>query len=190
MSGIESGIAQVAGTALGINAVAPGLGGDITGGFKNMFGFERYQDRSGPFEQRSQDVANMLYRRATGQSPSLAEMQTRQALEDNLQNTITGIKSGSGVSPALRQRQISRAQERAGTQIARKGMEARLAEQMGTERTLASLMGAFRGQDVSGFQAEQDRRNLLKEVARGGGQALGTMGTGGAGGAGAGGAVT
>lgn len=148
--------------------------------FKSVFGFGRQsaEGNQSSFDPATNELSQMMLRRAKGETPSLAETQTTNALDTNLQNTISAIKSASGVSPALRARMISRAGERQGTSIAKLGGEARLAEQQSTEKNLASLLIGGRGQDQEGFQKEQDRRNMFKDFARGAGQAVGSGGAG------------
>ncbi len=148
---------------------------------KNIFGQQRYAERQGPYEGRTSELTDLLMARAKGERPGPAQEMTRQALEDNLQNTISSIRSAPGVTPALRARMIARAGERAGTEIVRKGQLGMLEEQLGTERGLASLLSTSRGQDISGFHKEQDRRNFLRDFASGAGQAIGVGATGGAG---------
>lgn len=145
---------------------------DVVKPFKSMFGMERVTDRPSAFDPATQDLSQMMLARARGDAPSLAETQTTNALDTNLQNTITAIKSSPGVSPALKARMISSAGEKAGTNVAKLGGEARVAEQIGTERNLAQLLTGARGQDMSAFEQEQDRRNFLKDAARGAGQAM------------------
>jgi len=147
--------------------------------FKSIFGFERNEDRPSGFDPSTNELSQIMLQRAKGELPSLAEEQTKQALDSNLQNTISAIRSAPGVSPALRARMIARSGERTGTEIARKGKEARLQEQLQNEQNLGNLLIGGRGQDMSGFQKEQDRRNLFKDFAQGAGQAIGTGGMGG-----------
>lgn len=151
---------------------------DITKPFKSIFGQERAEANPSHFETPTRDLSALLMKRATGEADSLAELQTTNALDTNLQNTITAIKSASGVSPALRARMISRAGESTGTQIAKQGGELRLAEQQNAERNLGQILTGARGQDISAFEQEQDRRNFLKDAARGAGAAIAPGATG------------
>lgn len=146
---------------------------------KKIFGQERVTDRPSGFDPQTKDLTSLIMQRAKGESPSLAETQTKNMLDTNLENTISAINSAPGVSPALKAMMITRAGERTGSEVVKQGSEARIAEQIGAERTLGNILIGGRGQDMSAFEQEQERRaKFAKDLAKAGGQALGVGATG------------
>lgn len=148
--------------------------------FKSAFGLERAEDNPSHFEGGTRALTDQMLARSRGELPSIAETQTKNNLDTSLNKTVSAIRSAPGLSPALRARMISRAGERNATDIVKQGAEARIAEQIGTERALGSILTGSRGQDINQFGEEQKTRaGFLKSFIDGAGQAASTAATGG-----------
>lgn len=93
-------------------------------------------------------LANALAAQASGQGPSLAQMQLQQATEANKAGAAGAIASQRGLNPALAARQIANQQANIGQQAAGQSAMTRLQEQLGAQGMLAQTLGAQRGQDI------------------------------------------
>jgi hypothetical protein len=158
-------------------SLIPGAGGKIFGGKDQMglLGMGRPDVRGSVFEGDQRQLVDMLMQRAQGQGDSIAAMQAREAGERSLGNTMSAIQSVPGLSAALRARMAGRAQEEAGSDIARQETVARLAEQEGSQNALIQALASARGQDigqeqmrVGTFERSADRRNKFAKDAIGG----------------------
>jgi hypothetical protein len=127
------------------------------------------------YANEAKNVAGLLKKRITGEAPSIAEASTTAALNRNLRDQQTGIRSIGGISGQLKQRMLSRASADAGADIAEKGGMMRLQEQMGAEKSLADLLSGQQQRNteleqlrIGAFENKANRRqNLLKAVGEG-----------------------
>lgn len=104
------------------------------------------------FQQYQMQVAQQLQQQASGQGPSLAQMQLQQATDRTLNSTLGAIRSATGSNAALSGRTAALA---ASQQMANQGAQSgmlRLQEQQGAQSALANL--AMQGR--AGNQATQD----------------------------------
>jgi hypothetical protein len=152
-----------------LNIGTLGLYGALSGEGSNMYGTKGYNPNFDPaIEQDQNDLSGYLKARATGQSPSLAQMQTERGLRENERQGIQAIRSMGSVSPALRQRMIAQKQGQTGADIASRGGEAELAERQGAQQGLSELLMNRRKQRMDeeemrqgAFQSKQESRSSL-----------------------------
>jgi hypothetical protein len=115
------------------------------------------QGRAGPqiamgpqeqFRQGQMGLMAQLQAQASGQGPSLAQMQLQQAGDRNLANAaaLGASQRGAGVAGALRG--IASQQAGIGQQLAADSAMMRLQEQQQAQGLLAGVLGGARGQDI------------------------------------------
>jgi hypothetical protein len=85
---------------------------------------------------------------ASGQGPSLAQMQLQQATDRNAANAMGLIASQRGLNPGLAARLAGQNAANINQQAAGQSAMARLAEQYQAQQGLAGLSGQMRGQDL------------------------------------------
>ena len=152
-----------------LNVATLGLSGGLSSEGSNMLGTKGYNPNFDPsIEQDQKDLSGYLKARATGQGPSLAQMQTERGLRENERQGIQAIRSMGSVSPALRQRMIAQKQGQTGAEIASRGGEAELAERQGAQQGLSELLMNRRKQRMEeeqlrqgAFQSKQESRSSL-----------------------------
>lgn len=158
----------VIGKKLGLGDM--GIGG-LGSKFKSMTGTNR---ATSGYEQSTMDVINMLKNQAQGKGPSLVEEQAKQAQADNLKNTVSAIRSSSGLSDALKAKMASDAGQGQGARIARDKTLGQLSERLESQKNLANVVTGVRGQDLDSETARAKRKGeLFTKVAEGVGSAFG-----------------
>lgn len=126
---------------------------------------------TGPADQvraQQQTLANQLQAQATGQAPSLAEAQLRQATDRSLAQQLALAASQRGGNQAATQRQLLRNQAQAGQNIARDAATARIQEQQLAQQTLGGQLSGIRQADIgqATTQAQlQQQTNLANQQA-------------------------
>lgn len=129
---------------------------------------------------------------ASGNAPSITELQYKQALEDSLKAQQSAVASTQGVSnTGLLQRQAMLQGQQAGLDVARESAAAKLSEQRSADQLIAATAAAQRGVAFQ-QQAMNTQNTLANQKMQGefiGSLASGAakMGSGGAGGGAAGG---
>jgi hypothetical protein len=102
---------------------------------------------------QQQALAAQLAAQASGQGPSLAQMQLQQAADQNIKNAGSMIAGVKGINPAQAARQVALAQQAQGQNLANQSGQLRLQEQMAKQGLLANTLGTQRGQDLGQQQA-------------------------------------
>lgn len=124
---------------------------------------------------------------ASGNAPSITELQYKQALEDSLKAQQSAVASTQGVSnTGLLQRQAMLQGQQAGLDVARESAAAKLAEQRSADQLIAATAASQRGVAFQ-QQAVNQQNTLANQKMQGefiGSLASGAakMGSGGAGG--------
>lgn len=113
---------------------------------------------------QQQQFAQQLQQQASGQGPSVADQQLKQALQQQ-QNSAAATAAGArGVNPglALRQAQMQQGQNQA--QAAQSGAIARAGEALGAEQQLGGTLSGMQQQNLGAQQANQ-QANLAAQAA-------------------------
>lgn len=98
---------------------------------------------------QNQALIQALQAQASGQAPSLAQMQLQQATQQNIANTAGQIGSTRGMNPALQARLIAQQGAAQNQNMAGQAAMARVQEQQGALGNLANALQAQRAQDIS-----------------------------------------
>jgi hypothetical protein len=98
-------------------------------------------------------LAQALQDQAAGKGPSLAQMQLKQATQQNAQSAAGQIASQRGLNPALAARMVGQNTASMNQQAAGQSSMARLQEQMAAREQLGGLLGTQRSQDIAQMQA-------------------------------------
>lgn len=190
MSSVVSGAAKILGGS-GVGGALMGPIGSIVGGamgasktsiggnLKGMIGQDGFNAQPSQFDPNLQRAIGLLENRAAGKSPSVAELQMKQGLDDTLSNTVSAIRSTPSLSPALRTRLIAGAGQDQMSELARAQSVLRAGEQAQAEQTLIGGLNQARQTDVglenvrSGAAADKSKRrsDLFGKVVGGIGQA-------------------
>ena len=91
----------------------------ITKPLKSVLGLDRYKPGGSRFDPAMDEASALMLARAKGDRPSVAQEQSEQALDTNLSNTISALRSAPGISPALKGRLIADASMGTGQEIAK-----------------------------------------------------------------------
>lgn len=151
----------------------------LTDNAKGIMGQTGFNAQSSQFDPNLQRAISLLEKRAAGNSPSVAELQMREGLDDTLSNTVSAIRSTPSLSPALRTRMIASAGQDQASELARAQAVLRAGEQAQAEQTLIGGLNQARQTDVglenvrSGAAADKSKRrsDLFGKVISGVGQA-------------------
>lgn len=123
--------------------------------------------QSNQIRDQQQSLIAALQARASGRSPSVAEMQLHQGLGSALQSQASVAASQRGISPGMAAR--LQAQGTAGLQQQTNAQAAQLraGEQSQAEGALAGALGNYRGQDLSaaGLSQQSSLANQQAELA-------------------------
>lgn len=118
-------------------------------------------------------LAQQLAQRASGQGPSMANMQGQQALAQSQANMYSQIASQrNAVNNPFAARSAMQAQSQQAAQINRDTMQGRLGEQQSAQAALGNLSTAARGQDIqvaqdnATFQAQANLAEYQGELQR------------------------
>ena len=122
-------------------------------GAQNRGGPQLDLSRQNPIAAQQQALASMLYSRATGGAPSLAEMQLAQSREANIAASRSAAASAQGLTPAMRARLSQAGLEQANFSATQQGAMLRAQEQAQAEQALASQLGSMRGSELGIAQA-------------------------------------
>lgn len=98
---------------------------------------------------QNQQLIRALQAQASGQAPSMAQMQLQQATQQNIANTAGQIGSTRGMNPALQARLIAQQGAAQNQNMAGQAAMARVQEQQGALGNLANALQAQRAQDIS-----------------------------------------
>jgi len=114
------------------------------------------------FRNYQLNLANQLQGQATGQTPSLGELQLKQGMSDAMAQQRAFAASQGGVSPALAARQAAIAGGELQGQTNMAAAQTRLAEQLQAQQQLAGLAAQGRESDLglAGAQA-----NLMQQAS-------------------------
>lgn len=114
---------------------------------------------------------DMLAEQMTGQAPSIAEAQMKQALERSLASQRAGLAQTRGVSPALAQTLMARQAGTMGADIAQQAGIARLQEQRAAQEMFAGEMARqdamkrfYEAQRSGNFAAMQQAQQDLESL--------------------------
>lgn len=124
------------------------------------------------FRQKQINLANSLESSASGQGPSVAQMQLDRANEQAIKNQMAMVASARGGNPVLAQRQAAMNVANLQQENAAKSAEMRLAEAIQARGQLGSVLDSARGQDIgvsssqAGLQQEAARVNKQAEDSR------------------------
>lgn len=134
-------------------------------------------DDPNSFRGKQLGLSQMLMDRASGKTPSIAEAQLRQGLDQNQRNLMSAMASGRpGQSGGAFARALARGYGQNAAQMNASAALARLQEQAQAEQNLASLLGQARGQDyetalnamkanmAGGMGLEEARANSLANL--------------------------
>jgi len=185
------GLGGLGGTILGGESMLDG--GVEGGGFGGLFdklqgitGTEKYKpsiDLVDPYQEGREKLMGVLGERLSGQRASAGEQAITAGLQQNLQNTISAIRSAPGVSPGLKARMIARATERTGAEVAQKGAVMRAQEEQADIGQLGRLQQeggqAYLAPEklrAGLFEQGQERRQQLVRAV---GQGIGAAAKGG-----------
>ena len=145
-----------------------GIGG--SSGFLNTGLFSSGPQKIKGFEMNPSAVAaeqEMINRQraiASGQAPSIAELQYKQALDDQLKAQQSAVASARGASNVgLLQRQAMVQGNQMGLDIGRESAAAKLAEQRAADQLLAATAASQRG--VAFNQAQMNQQAKLGQQA-------------------------
>jgi hypothetical protein len=146
-------------------------------GLANMVGAGSPQEVADlPYLEQQKQLIDALIRRGSGQTPSLAEAASQQALQKALANTASALGSEAGLNPAQRAMLATQAGNQAQTDIAQQAMLGRLQEQQMAEQQLGETIGQAqsaamgRQQQISQNynQMMANRANLFGNIAQAG----------------------
>ncbi len=137
-----------------------GVGEDLFGMGQSAFGVNKTDK---PYTAETTNLIRTLEGQVAGTGPSAAEAEASRLVADNTANTVGAIRSGGGISRALKNRQAARAMEGQGSQIAKASATAKANEQLGAQQNLSSLLTGLRGQSLDADNA----RNQLKNQTTG-----------------------
>lgn len=116
-------------------------------------------------------LAQMLQARASGQAPSLAEMQLQDALARTRAQTMAMAASASPSQGAFATRQAMQANAMASGQAAASAAQARVAEQYAAQQALAQHLAGMRGQDLAARGQSWDAYRSIRQAELGGSMA-------------------
>jgi hypothetical protein len=102
---------------------------------------------------RQMSLADTLNAQASGQTPSLAQMQLQAGADQNLKNSAALMASQRGINPAQAARQVAMSHQATGQQLANDIGQLRLNEQMQKQNLLAGVLDQARNQDINQQQA-------------------------------------
>lgn len=102
-------------------------------------------------------LTQALEQRATGQGPSLADVQMKSAQSRNLAQQLAAAAAMRGGNPAAAQRTVLQAGAQAGRDVAQQAQAARIQEQQQAQALLAQQLNAQQS------MAAQNIQNLLKQ---------------------------
>lgn len=149
--GAATGAKLPTSSSLGIPEVLPGA--------PKVKGFEM----PGNLQEAEMQMIQRQAAIAAGQAPSIAELQYKQALDDQLKAQQSAVASARGASNVgLLQRQAMMQGNQMGLDIGRESAAAKLAEQRGADQMIAAQAAAQRGvalqQNIANQQAAQAQR--------------------------------
>lgn len=125
-----------------------------------------------PYDSQQAELIKMLQARASGQSPSLAENQVHQTMQQNAQDTNALLQSQHGLNPALKARMGAAASSDAAQKAAIMGTQANLAEQQQSQALLGQQIGMA---NQMAYNKMNDQMNRRTQLIAGLGQAGGAM---------------
>lgn len=151
----------------------------LTKNAKGIMGQQGFNMQQSAYDPALRKAVSGLQARVAGTSPSVANLQMQEGMDQGLANTVSAIRSSPSVSPALQARMISRAGQDQSSELARAQSILRAGEQSQAEQSLAQTLLGARGQDLTGesikagAHADKQKRrgDLFKEIASGAGQA-------------------
>lgn len=151
------------------------VGKKVFGMVKGATGMDSYKTPESKYDKNLMALVGTLEKRMRGESPSVAETQMKQSMQENVADTQSGIRSAAGFSPALRARMLSRAGEEGGRDLVKHGALLRAQEQAQAESTLGSILLGAKGADISkmGINAASHkatagrRQDMLKDLMTG-----------------------
>ena len=140
-----------------------GIGG--TSGFLNTGLFSSGPEKVKGFEMNpnataaEQEMINRQRAIATGQAPSIAELQYKQALDDQMKAQQSAVASARGASNVgLLQRQAMIQGNQMGLDVARESAAAKLAEQRAADQLIAATAASQRGVAFNQAQINQQAK--------------------------------
>lgn len=95
------------------------------------------------------DLARQLMSQASGEGPSLAEMQLQRGMDQNLKNQAALIASRKGVNPATAARSVAMMGATSGQDLVNQAAQLRLNEQLQKQNLLAQALQGQRGLDIT-----------------------------------------
>jgi hypothetical protein len=115
-------------------------------------------------KQRQERQLQRLEQISQGKTPSLAEMQLKQAQDRNLKQQLASAASGRGGNQAALQRALLRSQAEQGQATAQQAAQTRLQEQNQAEGMLADATLQKRQQDINLDQADKNARMQAAQI--------------------------
>jgi hypothetical protein len=122
------------------------------------------------WENRQQNLADMLQRRATGQTPSAAEMQMNRAMQQAVAAQQSAAAGATGANRALASREAARNIAGVTGDIAAQTGTLRAQEQATAEQALSNLLGTGRRQGIDLTQIGTTRDIAGAEFLQGAGR--------------------
>jgi len=149
---------------MGILDKAIGAGKKLLGQGKNVTGLDDYNIQEDPYG-RNQQVAltDMMMARAKGQTPSIAQEQVRQGMQQNQAGINSTIRGMGGINNAMKQRMMINKGAQIGQDIAQQGGLARMQEQMETEKSMGGLLAQMRDADLGREKMSMESRNAKND---------------------------
>lgn len=108
-----------------------------------------------------------LMDQANGQGQSLAQLQLKEASDQNIKNTAGMIASQRGLNPANAARAIALAGQSQGQNLANQAAQLRLQEQLQKQQLLAQNLASQRGQDIGQQSANASLFGLTGQLNQG-----------------------
>lgn len=137
---------------------------------------QQFMAQQGNINNQQQDFANALKQQASGQGPSVANEQLKQALQQQQSGAAASAAGARGVNPALAMRTAMEQQGQAGQASAQSGAIARAGEALGAQGQLGAQLGTMANQNL---QSQNMNLEAQRANQQAGLQAQGmTMGAG------------
>lgn len=164
-----------------VQGVSKGIGG-LGSSLKGALGVDKFKAKGAPIDKsaftqklagagsqealRKRQLAQSgrLEARATGQAPSLAEAQMKQASNRTLAQQLGAAQASRGGNAAARERMLAKSQARSGRELAEQSGIAKIKEQQLAESSLAQQLQAQRAQDVALSQQDVAAKQALEKL--------------------------
>lgn len=141
----------------GIKKAVGGVVGAVLSPIDKLAGGQARGTAELSYQPQQGELIAELQKRMRGETPSLADISTKQNVQQGLAATLAAINSSRGASPGLKTRLGMQASEAAQNEIARQGVLARMQEQNQNIMNLANV--------IQGAQAAQMGREQMISAA-------------------------